>query len=493
MSERLPYEEQLNQQWNELPLPDENMAWADMKRRLDDDNDGTPIVWWRRGCGLWGLLLLVLLGLGWWFVRPEQWFMDKTKDNKSSVQQHDDSIKKTLAEKNSTDLKTPENDSSQQKKDAGVKQEKNDERNTTNETGVTERDNPIHKNETIGTASDVKIRTPVSRKRTRHQTGIKPAKDNEPAKPNIAKQGKEKDDKPSPVVSGNNNSTASDTTGKIRTVQPVKPVVTTIDSAIVTTTSKDTVNKTTNPPENPVAKTDPKKDSTKKKSIFFSAGIAMNQQLPLAGQTFTPYNSLGRKGTLLDYIPSVYFRVNKKVNNKDKWFIQAEFRYGAPQYTKGFVYQKDTAGTPQFLTTISSKLKKTYYHQLPVTFNYYVLPNWSVGGGFSWNRFSSAISEKQVSARIVNVPRDTIISKGIVKDKGADSLFAKAYWQAIIETQYKWKRFSLGARYAFGLQPYIKFTLPGGTQQEERNSSLQLFLRYELWKSKEKAKSSFKP
>jgi hypothetical protein len=55
--------------------------------------------------------------------------------------------------------------------------------------------------------------------------------------------------------------------------------------------------------------------------------------------------------------------------------------------------------------------------------------------------------------------------------------------QALIETQYQWKRFTAGARYSFGLQPYLKFKLPGGEQREERNSSMQLFIRYELWRS----------
>ena len=39
MSEKLPYEEQLDQAWDTLPLPDEVMAWKDMKRRLDEDDD----------------------------------------------------------------------------------------------------------------------------------------------------------------------------------------------------------------------------------------------------------------------------------------------------------------------------------------------------------------------------------------------------------------------------------------------------------------------
>jgi hypothetical protein len=204
----------------------------------------------------------------------------------------------------------------------------------------------------------------------------------------------------------------------------------------------------------------------------------------VAGQKSTPYNALGRKGTLADYIPSVYFRVNKK----DKWFIQGEFRYGAPQYAKEIVYNQqiklDTIGTRDFTTRSSNTLKKTYYHQLPVSFNYFVMPDWSIGAGLSWNKFVSAISDREVISTNNTTSVDTVITKGIVRNK-KDSAFAKSYFQGIFETQYKWKRFSFGARYAFGLQPYIKFTLITGEQREERSSSLQVFLRYQLWKSKE--------
>ncbi len=111
----------------------------------------------------------------------------------------------------------------------------------------------------------------------------------------------------------------------------------------------------------------------------------MNQQLPFAGQNFTTYSALGRKGNLADYIPSLYIRFN----GRDKWFIQGEFRYEGPQYTKQFVYAqnflKDTISNTTTITSV--QLKKTFYHQLPVSFNYYVLPNWSVGAGLTWNRF----------------------------------------------------------------------------------------------------------
>ena len=73
MSERLQYEQQLHQQWHDLPLPDENLAWADMKRRLEEKEDDKILVWWR-SCLLWGLLLLGLMAAGWWIFQPERLF-----------------------------------------------------------------------------------------------------------------------------------------------------------------------------------------------------------------------------------------------------------------------------------------------------------------------------------------------------------------------------------------------------------------------------------
>ncbi|MBL7749070.1 MAG: hypothetical protein JNM19_16640, partial [Chitinophagaceae bacterium] len=86
MSERLPYEEQLSQQWTELPLPDENMAWADMKRRLEEEEEDKPLLpFWMRGCAGWGLLGVLLLGLAWWLVQPEKWFTKHKKEEKLST------------------------------------------------------------------------------------------------------------------------------------------------------------------------------------------------------------------------------------------------------------------------------------------------------------------------------------------------------------------------------------------------------------------------
>ncbi|HTE32347.1 MAG TPA: hypothetical protein VK666_18325, partial [Chryseolinea sp.] len=79
---------------------------------------------------------------------------------------------------------------------------------------------------------------------------------------------------------------------------------------------------------------------------------------------------------------------------------------------------------------------------------------------------------------------DSLKQRRIVSVRNNTTLtFAKSYFHAAFETQYRYRRFSFAARYAFGLQPFIIFRLPGGLTQRERNQSLQVLLRYELFKS----------
>ena len=101
MNQLLPYELELNQQWADLPLPDENMAWADMKRRLDEKEKRRIIPFWWTGCAGWGLLGILLLGLGWWILRPEKWFTKKqsTKPTNTLLEKNNKKIKDTVFNK----------------------------------------------------------------------------------------------------------------------------------------------------------------------------------------------------------------------------------------------------------------------------------------------------------------------------------------------------------------------------------------------------------
>lgn len=484
MNQLLPYELELNQQWIDLPLPDENMAWADMKRRLDEEEKRRVIPFWLTGCAGWALLGIVLLGLGWWIFRPEKWFRNKQGTEKTNpvIQKTDPATNDTSF--NKTDTGSTKafniNDSLQP-----IQARDRDSANTDPVVDPKDPKQPGNKKTVTGNDQvriDIKQKAPSKKKRPIADGDTKVPAKNKPVKTNDPAVVKENPVKPN-----------KDTTAKI--AEPViisethveaVPVVTAIDS-MDKKTNKDSIAKKPEPDLIAQDKTS-KKDSAKKNPMVFSAGVGLYQQLPIDSQKWSPYSSSGRKTTLADYVPSVYLRITKP----GKWFLQSEFRYGAPQQTKEFKFRQTvTTDTNQqgqhFINTSTYTLKKTFYHQLPLSFNYYILPNWSVGAGMQWNNFYSAIAEKEFVRRD-EFTLQLIDSSKFIEPLRRDSAyeFRRSYWMGIVQTQYQWKRFSFGARYNFGLQPYINFTLPGGTPIEEKNSSFQLYILFELWKSKKK-------
>jgi hypothetical protein len=478
MSERLPYEEQLSQQWNNLPLPNEDMAWADMKRRLEEDDDKPLLPFWLRGCAGWALLGLLVAGLGWWMLRPDKWGQKK-KEN---------------AELNTVVKKQNRNsDTAFILKDTSTTAANKNQQGGIDSNRIGTDDNSIVTNSHSEKAIAIVQPDEVKSKNQFEATGGQSSKKNKKSKSTQVEKTKytaNTINKTNIVINNgepDRNKTKKDTAASAQQKTVDKDTaITIVKNTVIPDSVKkkktDTATKKIQPATEAVKKD--KVDSSIKKKLSFSAGIGLQQQLPIAGQKLTPYNSLGRKSSLADYIPSVYVRVEKE----KKWFLQAEFRYGAPQHTKEFIFRQaivnsDTTQQPQFTTTTSNTLKKTFYHQVPLAFNYYVLPGWSVGTGIQWNKFSSAVTENESIRRNNFAQQDSSLGKAIAplkKDSAYE--FSKSYFQAIIETQYQWKRFSFGARYTFGLQPYIRFTLPGGTLQQEKNSALQVFLRYRLWK-----------
>ena len=80
MNERLPYEEELSKQLNDLQLPDEDVSWKDMERRLNDDSDdGVIVPPLQRGCLGYSLLLILLALAIWLIVKPGKWPWNKNE------------------------------------------------------------------------------------------------------------------------------------------------------------------------------------------------------------------------------------------------------------------------------------------------------------------------------------------------------------------------------------------------------------------------------
>ena len=489
MNNYSPYDEELKKQLKDLPLPDEDISWEDMQRRLKADDDNPPIIPpVFKGCGGIAFLLLLLAIVALVFLHPKKWFQSASQrkaaettinENKNNVKEKFINLDKNKAQKQQPSKK------SNSIADSSITSIK--ESLVAKELFIDKENVSLHqRKKSDPKRSHYTIKTAHLKSNSRNQKNDDEIKNGKRQLP-VNKKIKERFtstissliETDTAIIERQNSSVVNKNISIIDTVKSIinlSKKITTITDSI----KNNTIKKTDTAAQNKTA-------ILKEKNIYFSAGLGLFQLVPVAGQNATPYNSLGRINSLADYIPSIYFRMNKD----KKWFFQSEFRYGAPQYNKELLFsqKKVTDTITNLITATDSRLKKTFYHQLPLSFNYFIRPGLSVGAGVSFNKFSAAVVDEEV--RIINTVTqfDSLASKGIISQQKADSIFVSFYTQALIEMQYQRKRFSTGVRYSFGLQPYIKFNLPGGQQRQEKNSSLQLFIRFQLWQSKKPAKN----
>lgn len=448
MSERLPYEE-VDRQFNDLPLPNEEASWQKMKELLDeDDDDIVPPPVFLRSCMGWGILLLVGLIVTWLIIRPEKRWneKDQTKNTSSTKAREQQSDKTNGVQKKHTIL-IPADRTKDKERISLPKQEKANALVEPSSAQSERKKNSLQ----LALRSNKKYK-----KENRQEVFTEEKSLKEPAN----------------IVSGDS------TIGRTTEDKPDSSSVTAIHPQVSKPVDSVEAENITQPNDTAVRK---KKTSPPKK-LFLTAGIGEQQQIPIAGQTAVPYSHYGRKGSLSDYVPSAFVQLQKE----KKWFVQAEFRYGAPQSVKEFSFNRKTKldTFTNNITITTQRLKKTYYHQLPFSFNYYVLPNLSFGVGGVYSRFFGAVTEREIST--YNMLTQTVSNtKQIVPIRHfTDSFLYKTQVHALLQADYQWRRFSLGLRYTKDIQPYIKYTKPDGSVDEEKNQSLQFIVRYRLWQSK---------
>lgn len=220
----------------------------------------------------------------------------------------------------------------------------------------------------------------------------------------------------------------------------------------------------------------PKKQ--KNPDFYLTMGLSLQQQLPLNGQSLNSYSVNGRKSALADYLPAIYLRLYK-----DKWFLQAGFRYSAPEATKEVTYRSTTTrnSARRTVTFATFRLKKTFSHQVPFSFNYSLLPNFSFGAGGMYSRFQTAVSEMELKRRNQRTNIETVSKNILAIPSNTDSVFTASQWHYLLQTEYSWKKWGVGLRYTGGLQPFIRY-IENGIRKEEKNNSLQVLLRYNFVK-----------
>jgi hypothetical protein len=248
----------------------------------------------------------------------------------------------------------------------------------------------------------------------------------------------------------------------------------------------DTLNKKQSAINQPPKK---KTDSTDKKSkrIALAAGLGINQFFTVGSQQHSDYNSSGTSGVLSDYIPVPIVRAyfNKKL------YIQLEAQFNTPQYTKSLlasqVIKSDSVGGIPITRPSQNSIfiKKLFYFNIPLSVHYSPLNNFYIGAGVQFSRLTNGVGLFEDKGLTSTGFDSLTLSK--VQSFKKDPVYKEIKtneWRFLLDANYQWKNLVFGVRYNQALNNFINVQISSTQVTQARNSSVQLYLRYILWKNK---------
>ncbi len=209
---------------------------------------------------------------------------------------------------------------------------------------------------------------------------------------------------------------------------------------------------------------------------WFAAGIAPYQNIAVASQQTYNYNSAAGKNIITDYIPSPYLQLH--VTNRV--YLLSEFQFNAPQATpslllshKAFIVPSANAGY-----TENIYLRKLYYFNMPVSFYYSPVRNFYVGSGLQFSSFNSALANVEQRAFNNTLLRSETIR---LKDDSLSSKINGSEWRYLFDANYYYDRFMFGFRYNQALNNFVDLRVNNILPPTQaRNQAFQFYIRYNL-------------
>jgi hypothetical protein len=220
------------------------------------------------------------------------------------------------------------------------------------------------------------------------------------------------------------------------------------------------------------------------KRISLAAGLGLNQFFVVGSQQHSDYSSGGTTGTVSDYIPVPFIRsyLNKKL------YIQLEAQINTPQYTKQLLAKNEIVsdtGRPGRPTTESAVfINKLFYFNIPLSIHYSIFNKLYIGAGLQFSQLTNGVGlfeGKQYSSLSPDTLTDSKIAS--IKNDPVYREIKTSEWRILMDINYQWKNFIFGLRYNQSLSNFINVRISSTELTQGRNSSVQLYLRYILWKN----------
>jgi hypothetical protein len=221
----------------------------------------------------------------------------------------------------------------------------------------------------------------------------------------------------------------------------------------------------------------------KEHDITFAAGLTVPQSFAIGGQQSSAYNANARPGRLPDYLPAPFFQYH--IN--PRLFLQTELHFQSPQYTQRLLLAQTAMGsTPVPTLQNSVYLEKLYYFNVPFNLYYSPMRNLYVGGGLQYSSLLSGVATYEQRTTTGPTPTYSSVTRQF-KDDSLAAKFAPSEWRYQFDANYYFKRFTLGLRYNQAMRDFINLkvnnTLP---PTQDRNQSFLLYLRFNIWEERKK-------
>lgn len=219
------------------------------------------------------------------------------------------------------------------------------------------------------------------------------------------------------------------------------------------------------------------------RELTFAAGLALPQSIAISGQQSPSYNVNAKSSRITDYLPAPFFQYH--INTK--LFVQTEIHFQSPQYTQRLLLSRnvDTFLNRRYENNVH--LEKLYYFNVP--FNVYYSParNFYIGGGIQYSSLLSGVaSYENKSSEGQTVLSQSSVTRRFNYDSVA-AVFSPSEWRYQFDANYYFNRFTLGLRFNQAMKDFID--IKGGTYvppTRDRNRSFLLYLRFNIWEERRK-------
>ena len=219
-------------------------------------------------------------------------------------------------------------------------------------------------------------------------------------------------------------------------------------------------------------------------------GISLPLGFPVGDQQAVAYNFNAGPNTISDYLPSPHFQYHLN----DKSFIQSELQFVAPQFIQPVLLSQQRQEITSMQTKYTSiYAKKLYYFNMPFSAYYSPFNHFYLGTGFQFSSMLSGVAMNEQKLYTVTGPnsRDSSITTDYMKFRNdtLSSKFNGSEFRLLFDANYYWQKFTVGLRYNQAFSNYISIrATPTADLFQDRNKTVQFYLRYNFWEDKKKKK-----